>query len=283
MNKAPTWTLPVDRETLHVLAWFSSLDLLAAFKLAQQKQSWRHPHYVLEQIVRVRLDEALVCVQGDPLFGPLLEQLVRYRIARLDLSNIAAAISFEEYVEPSFGLYFSDQPYSSSSVDEKSAVGPANETEVFSEGAKSNPCLASHLQQWAGSWTADVCCGARALQAFFAAYPRFSLSLLDAPSFVHELLQKGLANIEWHRVAAQVLDVEIPVCQCPSPTPPSDPVAQTILFRQALKLACCRIEDLLPGLPEPQREQALFLADMCRHTTMTIGEKLPEKSLRKGA
>jgi hypothetical protein len=64
MNKAPTWTLPVDRETLHVLAWFSSLDLLAAFKLAQQKQSWRHPHYVLEQIVRVRLDEALVYVQG---------------------------------------------------------------------------------------------------------------------------------------------------------------------------------------------------------------------------
>ncbi len=264
MSRHPTWSYPVDSETLTLLAWFSSLDFRTMLEQLQQEPSC----HLLEEAMQVRLDETLTCLQGFPLYGPALVQLVRYRIALVNLSRVASAIAIEEVIEPSNALFFSDQPYRSSAGHAGGASEPVDETEVFCEAVTSHAPLAEYLRQWSQSWGGNVCRGARGLQAFFTAYPRFAL--VDAPFFVRELLRMSLEQVNWHRVAALLLGVMPPVCECASGAHRTDPVTQVALLEEALQLVGCTIERLVPGLPDPQRDQALFLADLCKHTATAM-------------
>lgn len=267
MSRNPTWNYPVDTATLLLLAWCSSLDLRTVLKQRQQAQSWKHAHHLLEEIVQARVDESFTCLQGDPLYGPALLQLVRYRMALVHLSFVVSAIAIEEVVEPSDALFFSDQPYYPS-VERTSE--PVDETEAFCKAVTSHTPLAEHLGQWSQSWGGSVCCGARGLQAFFTAYSRFALTPLDAPFFVRELLCMSLERVNWHSVAAQLLGAVPPACACAPEMRRSDPVAQVALLQEALKLAGGMIAGLVPDLPDPHREPALFLANLCKQTASAL-------------
>lgn len=272
MAKNPTWNYPVDTATLLLLAWCSSLDLRTVLKQRQQAQSWKHAHHLLEEIVQERVDEALTCLQGDPLYGPVLLQLVRYHIALVHVPFIASAIAIEEIVEPSDALFFSDRPYRPSVRQTGDTSEPADETEAFCKAMTSHAPLAEHLRQWNQSWGGNVCRGARGLQAFFVAYPRFALAFLNAPYFVRELLCMSLERVDWHSVVAQLLGVVPPACACTSHLRSSDPVAQVALLQEALKLAGGMIACLVPGLPDPHREPALFLANLCNQTAAAMSQ-----------
>ena len=182
----------VDTETLHLLAWFSSLDLCTLLERLQREQSWKRPRQLLEQLLQTRLEEALACFQHDQLFGPLLACLVRFRTERVDLATLAAAYSISDLVEPSFALFYSDQPYRSLLITDKGEDRPANETQAFSQAVSSQPSLTEFLEMWSTSWEGDVCQGARAMQHFFTSYPRYVPTLLEAPFFIRSFLAMSL-------------------------------------------------------------------------------------------
>ncbi len=268
MSNHPSWSCPVDTDVLLLLAWFSTLDLRALLQRKKREQPWKVFRQLLDEALQTALDEALACFRGDPIYGPALLSLARYRISRIDLQRASWAIALEELADPSNGVFFSDDPYHSPASAEKPQSGPVDETEALEQAIAAHVPLARRLHQLSLAWNRDVCCGACELRAFFFLYLDLVQWPLRVPFFLHELLRVSLARIDWHAIAAKVLQVPPgQVCQCETSKQQEPLGAKAAYLAELFHVVSDEIGEHSRELPEPQRTQALFLLDLCRETT----------------
>src|SRR5712692_3358658 len=267
MSKHPSWSCPVDTDVLLLLAWFTTLDLRGLLQQKKREQPWKPFRQLLDEALQTALDEALACFRGDPIFGPALLSLARYRIARIDMQRASWAIALEELADPSNGVFFSDDPYRSPVAAEKAKNGPVDETAAFWQAVAAYGPLAERLHQVSQTWSGDVCQGARELCAFFPLYLALVQRPLHLPFFLYELLRVSLERVNWHTIAAQVLQVPPgQVCQCEVGKQEEPLGAKAAYLAELFGVVSDEIAEHSRNLPEPQRTQALFLLDLCRQT-----------------
>src|SRR5712692_912444 len=166
MSNHPSWSCPVDTDVLLLLAWFSTLDLRGLLQWKKREQSWKPFRQLLDEALETALDDALVCLQGDPIYGPALLRLARYRISRVDRQRVTWAIALKELAGPSNGVFFSDDPYQSAAAADQQKNGPVDETEAFEQASASHVPLADRLCRLSQTWRGDVCRGACELRTF---------------------------------------------------------------------------------------------------------------------
>lgn len=258
------------------MAWFSALDVQALLLRKKCEQSWKPFRQLLDEALQASLDDALICLEGDPIYGPAWLCLARHRISRVDLQRVSWAIALKELVDPSNGVFFSDDPYRSASVDDRQKEEPADETEAFWQAVTAHIPLAQRLQRFSHTWQGDVCRGACELQSFFNGYLDIVQRPLRVPFFLHEMLRASLACIDWHVVAARVLRVAAsPTCMCEARRQEGHCGAWAEYLGELCRLVANEIVQHSSSLSEPQRTQALFLADLCRETAGEIGGFAP--------
>ena len=267
MSGHPSWSRPVDRDVLLLLAWFSTLNLRSQLEQKQREQSWKHPPQLLDELLHACIDDALSCFQADPIYGPAFLSLARYRLADVDLQSVAWAIDLEGLADPSNGVFFSDDPYRSISPDDLKKNWPADETEAFWQAVTAHAPLAERLHRLSQTWQDDRCCLICELQAFFHWYLDLVERPLRVPFFLHEMLRAGLASIDWHAIAGRVLQVSAsPACMCEARRREGPRGARAEYLVELCRLVGNEIVQLGSSLSEPQRTQALFLSDLCRET-----------------
>ena len=271
MTKHPNHSYPVGRETLLLLAWFSSFDLRALLKQKQKEQSWKPISRLLDEVLRGCIEDALVCLQQDPIYGPVLLRLARHCIANVELQFVTWSIALEELADPSSALFYSDDPYRPAAAQEQSIDAAVNETEVFAQAAREQIPLAGRLRRLSQTWQGDVCRGACELHIFFSWYLQLVQRPLRAPFFLHEILQESLVRINWHVVASQALQVPSPLeCRCEMFELEGLQGAHVEFLGELFRLVGDEIVDHSGQLPEPQRTQVLLLMDLCRETTRAM-------------
>lgn len=227
MNKHPHGANP---EMLLVLAWLSTQDLAAQWQKDQQARPWKYPpraqpwqEQVLrgfpDELVHQQIANAFQYLYTDPLYGPVFEALVRYRLIFVDFDRVSWAIDLQNQTEAHCALYYANEPYYSRAHQETEIV---DEADAIFQAASSHAPLADRLRRLGEIWGGDVCLGARDLQAFFLWYSDHARRQLQAPFFVWELLTISLDNVDWHALAARVLGT-IPTepCIC-SPLQPDE-------------------------------------------------------------
>ncbi|HEU5376942.1 MAG TPA: hypothetical protein VFV38_16045 [Ktedonobacteraceae bacterium] len=124
--------------------------------------------------------------------------------------------------------------------------------------------FAQRLSQWSRDFQGDVCCGAANMRAFFLAYPDILAWASPVPHFVLSVLRSSLADLDWHLIAAQVLKmVPTSFCRCASLSAKDLAPASAALLQARFVAVGEAMRQVSLGAPEPQRAQALFLADFC--------------------
>ncbi len=272
MTTYPSQSRPVGTDTLLILAWFSTLDLRALLQRKQHEQPWKNPSHLLEEVLHTCLDDALVCLRGDPIYGPVLLCLVRSCISRVDLQDSTWAISLEEQASPSHAVFFSDDPNLPAPAADQQKNGSANETEAFRQAMTEHIPLVERLCRLSQAWKGDVCRGACELRTFCFLYLDLIQRPLRVPFFLHELLRMSLSRVNWHCIAAQILQVpDSTSCQCMARMQ-EEPLgaAKAEYLGELFRLVGDEIVQHSQGLPESQRTQVLFLMDMCRETTRAM-------------
>lgn len=266
------YTYGTNPETLLLLAWYSTLDLQALLQKDQQARPYKYPQYretwlpvFPEDVLSGQITKALNCFQDGPYDSAFLN-LVKYRLLFVDVQEVAAAIGFKDLTRASHGLFYSNDPFLGYTIEKQRAKGPANETDAFSEVMMLHLPLAEQLKHWSQTWNGSVCQGARALQAFFSAYPRLAQPYQSAPFFVRELLFMSLARMNWHTIAANVLRMEPPSCTCEG-SKKADPAVEVILLEALLKTVGGSLHQVAETLPDPLRDTALFISDLCEHAS----------------
>ena len=267
-----------NSETLLVLAWLSTLDLPALAHKDRAARPWKYPlsrpswdrdqqPAFPEELVHEQINVALECFKADPVYGPLFELLVRYRLTLIEYSVVSWAIELRELADPSSGLYFSDNPYY---AEPQSPPQVADETTALLQLADSLTPLTDRLQRLHSTWNGDVCRGACELHAFFGWYLTLAQRSLRMPFFLAELVRISLVRIDWHRIAAHLLQVPVSAheaCHCAALAQEVHVGATAEYLGELFKETGDEIMVLGQQLPEPERTQSLLLADLCRETT----------------
>jgi hypothetical protein len=104
-----------NTEMLLLLAWLSTLDLQEQLRKDQRERSWKYQEYqpwerewnppFPQELLQERINTALDCFQKDPIYGPALETLVRFRLTSINYSLVAWSISLEKLADASSGLF----------------------------------------------------------------------------------------------------------------------------------------------------------------------------------
>lgn len=275
MPRNPTHCYGTNAETLLLLAWSSALDLHTLARQDRRERNWkyptrqsqdeRHPAFPAD-VLKARIAEASACLLDD-LYGFVLLRLVDYRLLFVDVEQVADTLSLNELADPWHALFYADAPYHTGTVERRLAKGPANETVAFWQAASQHVPIQALLLHLSESWQDSVCRGADALQTFFLAYPRQVRTYQQAPFFVRELLCMSLKRVNWHTIAANVLQVEPPSCTCKQEEEEDDCLVRIALFDELLGAFRKELREAGDRLPEPQRTTALFLHDLCRQAS----------------
>jgi hypothetical protein len=124
--------------------------------------------------------------------------------------------------------------------------------------------FAERLSQWSHDFHGDVCCGAANMRVFFTDYLDILAWSLPIPHFVLAVLRTSLADLDWHLVAAQILQMAPPpCCRCASLSVEDLAPVRAALLQARFVAVGEAMRQASLGAPEPQRTQALFLADFC--------------------
>ena len=181
----------------------------------------------------------------------------------VDIEAVAHAIGLKNFIRPSHGLFYSDDPFLVSTTQK----GPANETEAFWQAASNHAALQERLVQLSQIWSNNVCLSAQCLRFFFMEYARLLFRHREAPFFVAEFLGRSLQQVNWHTIAAHVLDTSVSSCQCtPELSHEHEAVLCVPLFQELLTEAGDEIRQASCRLPDHLRSNALFLSGLCRDT-----------------
>ncbi len=255
------YTYPANTETFLVLSWLSQKPHLCAALKQRLRGSGRIPD--APTLLQSLLEEDWRPLGQDADFGPLCAQLLRPRFNVVDLLVVSWAL------EGSCGLYFraDDNPEAhEAEVDAE----PIQETWSLWEAITRNEPLLMRLEQLCHTWQGSVCYGAQALRSFFPVYTRLVLHHLEAPHFVRDLLLVSLEKVDWHVIAAKLVGVGLPPCQCSSWPRVDDPAVLVALVEELLTRAGDEIERSGQPLAGQQREMALFLSGLCRDTAKAM-------------
>ena len=225
-----------NSETLLLLAWLSTQDLATQWQTDQQARPWKYPpraqpwqEQILSsfpvELIYQRVMGALQCLHADSLYGPVFEQLVCYRLIFADFDRIAWSIELDKQTSAASGLYYATEPYYArpgAYAGSRQTTELADESDAFWQVASSHEQLAERWKWLRETRGGDVCLVARDLQAFFLWYADHPQRTLQAPFFVWELLAISFKKMDWHALAARVLNtVSTEPCIC-SPLQASD-------------------------------------------------------------
>lgn len=262
----------VNTESLLLLTWLSTLDLQAQIREDQEahpgNSSYRQLPAFPQERVRAQIDLALTCFQRDPIYGPLLAALVRDRLTYVDFLPVVWAIEVEEQTEPASALFFSNKP---SCSERQQASECIDEADVFSRVLSQHRPLADRLHRLSKAWNGDVCRGALELQSFFGWYLDLAARALRMPFFLTELLRRSFHRVDWHVVAASVASrPSHEECRCANRRQEDLLGAIAEYLGEVFKVTGDETVSLGQQLPEPERTQALLLADLCRETTKAM-------------
>jgi hypothetical protein len=260
---SPNHSYRVNSETLLLLAWCSTLDLCALLQRDQQACPWKYPCQdgFPEDLLYTLIDEAIGCLPGD-VYGPVLQLLVLYRLAQVDMQHVARAIALHELSGPSCALFFADDRCQSSRVRHQEKQMPLNETEAFWLASIRHVSLYEHLVQQSLQWQGNVCLGAHYLHIFFSQYSRMLVHHTNMPFFIAEWLSISLQHVDWHAIAARILGIAVTPCACVS-QPVNASEVHSQLFQELLTLINGEIRQASRLLPDHLRANALFLSGLC--------------------
>lgn len=260
-----------DFVTIQAYAWLIEQNLRERFLRQQQEQKWiTNTYRHMRQVVLDCLEETLVSLARDRVFGDTWLALARRRLAKAGLEDsIAAAIDLDGFLVARYGLYYTvDQPaYAFPSPS------PEDTRVVLSQLAKGErDLLAQYLVQFSQRWQGDVCRGSINLRTFFLGYLEIIAPSLAIPCFLFSILQSSLTELDWHQVAAQVLGEPLPgLCRCVAFA--TDDLAPARVALLQARFASVAEAMRLPShhVPESQRLLALFLADFCQQASREVG------------
>jgi hypothetical protein len=268
-----TFTSGANADMFLLLAWLSTLDLQEQARQDRLARPWkyetlhrqeRQPQFP-EELVQTQIAQALKCFASDPIYGPLFEELARYRLTYIEFTCLPSAIELQELADPSWAFFFSDKPYYE---ERRQKTEVTDETDAFWRVACSHIPLADRLNRLSKTWQSDVCHGASELRTFFTWYLDLIQRPLQLPFFLVEYMRRSLFKIDWHKIAAKVLDV--PACQDCHCGPNVDAGAVAEYLGELFKVTGDEILPLGQRLPEPERTQVLLLSDLCRETTKAM-------------
>jgi hypothetical protein len=104
------FTYAVDSLTIQVLAWISEQGMRERLQRQVQAQSWlanRYRH--VSQAFRDCLEEALVSLVGDHVYGPVLLALARRRLTQANWGDgVAGAIEIDELATAGHGVFYAE-------------------------------------------------------------------------------------------------------------------------------------------------------------------------------
>jgi hypothetical protein len=221
-------------------------------------------------MIQEQVTQALHCFERDPIYGPALLALARDRLTYVDFSLVSWAIELQGLADPSAGLLFSDNPYYAERHQKSEAV---DETDAFWRVACSHVPLADRLHRLSTTWQGNVCQGACELSMFFLWYLELIGRPLQMPFFLVEYVRKSLHQIDWHGIAASLLEVPRSArgnCHCTASAQETATGAIAEYLGELFKITGDEIMPLGQRLPEPERTQALLLGDLCRETTKAM-------------
>src|SRR5436305_6466032 len=188
----PTHNDSTNPETLLMLAWCSTLNLRALVQKDQQARPHKYPGPMQdwlpvfpEHMLKEQITEAMSCLQDDP-YGPVLQDLVSYRLLLVDIEEVASAIGLSDLTRPWHGLFYSDHPFLNCTIEKQREKGPANETEVFLQAYSKHASLQERLLQLSQRWSGNVCLGAEFLRMLFFWYAKMMTLQRFVPFFVRE-------------------------------------------------------------------------------------------------
>ncbi|GCE32179.1 hypothetical protein KDA_76630 [Dictyobacter alpinus] len=269
-----------NSEMLLLLAWLSMLDLQKQLRQDQREQPWKYPDreswnqprqpVFPEELVHGQIALALGCFKRDPIYGPLFEALVAHRLTYIDFPRVAWALELAGLANPICALFFSD---SSEYSEHQQKSEYSDETDAFWRVASSHPPLHDRLHRLSQTWNAGVCRGARELQSFFGWYLELAARPLQVPFFLVELLRISLRNVDWHVIAANTLGEQPSTGKegcCSMRKQERQAGAAAEYLGEVFRVTGDEALDVGQQLPEPERTQALFLADLCRETTKAL-------------
>ncbi|GHP00622.1 hypothetical protein KSF_106690 [Reticulibacter mediterranei] len=267
-----------NAEMLLLLAWLSTLKVQEQARQDREACPWKYPYQppwsqdrlpvFPEHLVHGQVALARENLKRDPIYGPLFEALVRYRLTSIDFSLVAGALELEGLTDPTWALFFSD---SSSPSKRRQDTTFVDEADAFWQVASSHMPLADRLTRLSQTWHGDICRGAGELSIFFSWYLDLAARFLPLPFFLVELVRISLHRMDWHVIAAHVLEIPLPVgCQCANRTQEVPVGARAEYLGELFKATGDETLSLGQQLPEPERTQALFLADLCRETTKAM-------------
>jgi len=253
-----------DSLTIQVLAWISEQGMRERLQRQIQAQSWitnRSRH--VSKAFRDCLEEALVSLVSDHIYGAILLALARRRLTQANWGDsVAGAIEIDELVTAGHAVFFAETKRESLAY----AVPPPSPEDtriVLAHLAEQGP-FAQRLSQLSRDFQGDVCCGAANLRAFFLGYPDILAWSSSVPHFVLSILRTSLADLDWHLVAAQILNMApASFCQCASLSAEDLAPARVALLQARFVAVGEAMRRAGLDAPEPQRTQALFLADFC--------------------
>lgn len=198
-------TFPANVETLVVLAWLAQdyrRRLAFEQKMEEGRRFGRTPD--APALLQSLLEEECSPIGATPAWGPVWMHLLRRRYAQVDLDSVSWALSGR------CGVYFQAEDSPRVEVD--------NEQETWDlwEVVAQKEALFARLEHFSRAMPDNVCTCAAQPRTYLFSFVHLGLRYLDVPQFVPAFIVRSLEHVDWHLLAAQLLQAANSPCKCVS-------------------------------------------------------------------
>jgi len=248
----------VHEETLLLLAWIASQPKLREVVVQPARLSNPTRRIAPEQVIRSLFDEPLAMLdQGTPE-GPVYRRLVEYRFGLCE-------IRFVDWALRGYGAV-SFREHDSQMVKEDST----QETVLCWEIAQQQERLLTRLRRLSRDWHGDIQLGAQMLRLTFTNRIPLLVRTVACPFVIQEFLRISLERVNWHELAALVLNVPFDRYQVShDEVEAALPMLRLFAMREATWILYGELGESAndPSFPREARECCLELADQCYHAS----------------
>jgi hypothetical protein len=198
----------VDRALFfHMLAWLED-------QMVRDRLQWSRVSgfaMLCDQVQRTLLDTVLAYLDGDVVITPTLLALARCRLARMNIAALVRTLidDVPDTLSCLITVTAAEMPPML-----KAPPSPGEETTAFCEALVGSRITHEYLTSMSQSWQGNSCLGAQNLRMFIGRRLELQQWARPLPLFLYAMLQSSLETLDWHRVAAAVMQVNPISCQC---------------------------------------------------------------------
>lgn len=255
----------VHEETLLLLAWIASQPQVREAVVQAARLSDPARRIAPEQVIRSLFDEPLAMLDRGTPESLVYRRLVEYRLGLCDFLCVDWALR-------GYGAVFFREN-DSQTVKEDST----QETVLCWEIAQQQERLLTHLNHLSRDWHGDIQLGAQMLRLTFTNRIPLLVRTAACPFIIQEFLRISLERVNWHELAAWVLNVPFDRHQVShDEVETALPALWLFAIREATWTLYGELGEAAndPSFPREARDCCLDLADQCYHASHAMREAL---------